>query len=338
MKDWQSISFWRRELPFAVEDIRVKAIHTGNSGSNVYRVFLSGKGSMPNSVIVKQTQIPNHRSIICLDDNCWQREALFYQLVEKFKPISTAKLYYCDINETEKSNLLILEDLTGSYYIPDSNYRWNSREKAAILEAYVALHSFSKHLKQSKIKIPFLAAPEYTHTTPVDLIESIRLLSNWQPANEFIGCLIETLNSIMTKLNQIHSVFKTLPTTLSYNDFYPPNIALPYGEGPAILFDFQLIGWGSALNNMLNAFGSPSFGQGREKDQLEYLKAVRFKNNTSFTLKQLIAINNILSSLYMIWVMGNYAKYFPENNRIPEWFTSIGQDLPAQYSEIAGFM
>ncbi|QOR33974.1 hypothetical protein IMX26_10765 [Clostridium sp. 'deep sea'] len=337
MKYWQEIDFWNTKLHWNVEDIKLTTLHEGNSGSYVYRAELKGK-NIPKSVIIKQTFIPKKRSILSLDTNSWKREVLFYKQASQLKVLDTAKLYHFEIDEVNKQSLLIIEDLVHKYYLPKPNHIFNKAEQGVIFQTYLQLESLSKQLKHLKLNTSYLAKPEFTHVTPVDIVEAVHKLDNWEPTKMLVAYIKPNIDSIINKLNTIYQEYKKLSPVLSYNDFYPGNIAISLNIDKAILFDFQAIGWGNSLNNMLNAFGNKAFADSKKDLQLRYLEAVKFKNTSSFNLTQLLTINELLSSLYMVWVMASYASLFPTNTQLPKWFDYVIRDLPNQCKQVTRFI
>jgi len=53
-------------------------------------------------------------------------------------------------------------------------------------------------------------------------------------------------------LLDLQNSLRDVPPTLLFNDFYPPNVALTKGGGPAVLFDYQLIGSGPHQVDIVN--------------------------------------------------------------------------------------
>lgn len=336
--NWNNLKFWHNNLGWNITDIETVPLHEGNSGSQVWRGLLQGQGDFPPSIIIKHTLIPKRQSILTVDHLAWQREAHFYKLLSDHPEFPTAKVFYNSIDEENKTTTIIMEDLSQSFFIATSNHVWSTAEAGAIMKTYTMLHKLSKALLQQRANYEWLAAPEFTFVTPIDTLQTIRILSSHPSTAELCKPINNTIDCLQNMLPSLHSEYRKLKPTLSYNDFYPANIAVPLNKGPAVLFDWQLIGWGNPLNNMLNAFGHPSFGDDRKQLQLEYLQKVSFSNNTSFTFEQLVAVNDLLSSMYSLWLMSCYLKTECENYKLPRWLQSVVYNIPKQYQAVVAFV
>ena len=146
---------------------------------------------------------------------------------------------------------LLLEDLCGSHSIPPEIHVWSPEELQSILSCYAAMHGRAQaFFAQSGIPKWLHADPRRNYDVDRTIAHLMELGKNdW--TKEQVSPVLESLK-LKALLEEVPRALEHIPPTLLYNDFYPPNVAIPKVGGPAVLLDWQLLGSGPLHLDLVN--------------------------------------------------------------------------------------
>jgi hypothetical protein len=234
-------------------------------------------------------------------------EYLFYTLLLPLLDIPAPKLLMGECL-TEDLNYILLEDVSPYYTIPTLDHRWTTAELLLVVEVYAALHG---RAPQALAKIPSRAwlkqdprrdfKPERTHTLLAALYDNA-----WTRATVAPVFLHPRLQVV---LDGVLDALARVPTTLLHNDFYPLNIGLPRtAAGGALLMDYQLLGLGPGMLDILNIgflHPQPRFsGIDRDAVLSHYLRCLAAYTGENIECAE-------FRRLYTFAVMLGWADYLP---------------------------
>jgi phosphotransferase family enzyme len=224
-----------RALDAPLLAFRAEQIKTTFPWSLVFRVALHVQGHpAPKSVVVKA--IDPHGPA---DPHEGQREFRFYQSIYPGLPQPKPRLHALSVDDDTGWYVIVLEDLSASYRIPQHPYQWSRIEMQAVLRAYAALHSAPVLPSESdrqwlnprhEIQLDFDMIPEQVAT--------VQRLGIWGD--------LPGLPDLMAYARESCQKYAELPVSLLHNDTTPTNAPLPreLASQPALLIDWQDAGIG----------------------------------------------------------------------------------------------
>ena len=218
--------------PLAFEAEQIK---TTFPWSLVFRVTLRSQGhSAQNSIVVKA--IDPHGPA---DPREGEREFRFYQSIYPGLPQPKPDLQALSIDNETGWYVIILEDLSSSYRVPQHPYQWSRTEMQSVLRAYAALHSASILPPDSDRQ---WLNPRHESQLDFDLIpeqvDTVQRLGIW--------AALPGLSDLIAYAKQTCQKYAELPVALLHNDTTPTNAPLPreLESQPALLIDWQDAGIG----------------------------------------------------------------------------------------------
>lgn len=225
----------------------IEPITVGQSGSKVYRLH----PSIGLSVILKTTRPDDMPDYLTSGyPHIGVAEYRFYTELLPRLQIPAPKLLDYGTGRLGEWYLL-LEDLSTYCYIPPVEHVWTTAEVEQIVATYAMLHGRSEGLLRKHGVPPWLNPdPRATYraqTTKTMFLELYQ--NNW--TRELVAPIVESVEfePLLLKFEQ---ALGHEPPALLFNDFYPPNVALPRSAGPARLLDFQLVGAGPCHIDLVN--------------------------------------------------------------------------------------
>ena len=230
--------------------LSISTIKDGFGPAEVYRVSFDPEEDHPwgRSVVAKFIK-PDWPAGYFGPD----RELRFYtELLPKLR-IPHAELLYAGMDDQTRTRVLILQDLAETYSFPPPQHSWTLEEMRSIAEAYAGLHVAGQE------SLPAAGEREWMFTyhrlpwTAGDLADMVTSLVDrqiWAPIPGFRSFAERTFDMAVEYLAS--------PPTLLHHEAYPSNIALPRDPGhPAILIDWDLVGWGLAELDLAYIFLLP---------------------------------------------------------------------------------
>jgi aminoglycoside phosphotransferase (APT) family kinase protein len=224
-------------------------------------VTLSNQGhSIRESVIVKAVN-PQGPS----DPREAERESLFYRSIYHQLPLPKPSVYFLGVDEASGWNLLILEDLSPAYRIPQHPYQWKREELLSVLRAYAILHGASLLPPASDRK---WLNPRHESQLDFELIPgqvaAVQQAGIWGELPELPDLIDYARASCLE--------YAETAVSLLHNDTAPPNAALPKNlkTQPAMLIDWHDAGVGMPEMD-LAYFDLQPFNSGRLLPRTEVL-------------------------------------------------------------------
>jgi hypothetical protein len=218
-----------------MQECQAELIKTTFPWSLVHRVTLSNQGhSIRESVIVKAIN-PKGPS----DPREAERELHFYRSIYPQLPLPKPSVYFLGADEMSGWNVLILEDLSFAYRIPQHPYQWTRDELQAVLRAYAILHGAS--LLPAASDRQWLN-PRHESQLDFDLIHeqvaTVQRAGIWGELPE--------LTDLIAYARASCQEYAGTAVTLLHNDTTPTNAPLPrdLDSQPAMLIDWQDAGIG----------------------------------------------------------------------------------------------
>ncbi len=146
---------------------------------------------------------------------------------------------------------LLMEDLGDSHRIPQEGHLWTESEMRAVLSTYAMLHGRSMELLAGQPAPGWLHQDDRRRFSPAVLMTCLQSFydNHWTR-----GAVTPIVHSPMLAplLERVEHGLESTAPSLLFNDFYPPNVALPRHDGPAKLFDWQLVGVGPLHIDIVN--------------------------------------------------------------------------------------
>jgi hypothetical protein len=227
-------------------------IKTSASPSTVHRVVLTYPQDHPGvrSVILKSIAAvwPNDSEGSC-------REVRFYNQVLPCLDLEHPKIYYAGLDPESDLRLILMEDLAASHRFPPPVHRWTPDEAEYMVRAYAQLHVRGEHCIPPEAERGWmwrmaLHEQDWEPEALASMVHDLVAQGIWAPVPRLEALIKHTL------ANLPH--FAGCPATLLHNDVYPPNVALPFDpQGKAILFDWEMAGWGLAQLDLAFMFLQP---------------------------------------------------------------------------------
>ncbi|MDP3058083.1 MAG: phosphotransferase [bacterium] len=211
---------------------------------------------------------------------------------------------------------LLLEDVSNFAYIPSENHLWSETELQSILKTYAQLHGKGlKHFQSHNIP-EWLSSDPRTEYSCTVILQSIKNLHENHWTREQLDMIASSPN-LPFLVREISNYLRSEPPTLLHNDFYPSNIAFPPDCDQAILFDWQLVGYGPLHLDLVNiGFLSidPYFSQVNSLRALDYYldnlaKETGERRNTVSFLKEYRLAELLYWSSFLPRVAGAMHRY-----------------------------
>ncbi|HSL87415.1 MAG TPA: phosphotransferase [Bacteroidales bacterium] len=235
------------KMGLSPEETESVPITLGQSGSQIYRLTMD-KG---NNVILKITEPTKMPEYLTLGyPNIAVSEYKFYTELAPTLAIGVPHVIKHGLLP-DNSSFLLLEDLAPSYFIPPEIHVWSTGELESILSAYAVMHGKAQTLfANSGIPKWLQDDPRSTYSAAETLacLQELRR-NDWTEAQVRPIVSSSKLEVLLQKLGQ---ALTHVPVTLLFNDFYPPNVAIPRVKGSALLLDWQLAGSGPLHLDLVN--------------------------------------------------------------------------------------
>lgn len=245
-------------LPVAIKDIlpklpepfchaAVNQITLGKSGCLVYRLSalgttavlkLSSRGLMPDYLRLghPESHIAEYR---------------FYTELLPLLDLPAPKLL-TGKQLADDLNYILLEDVARHHKIPALDHSWTTAEMLLVVEVYATLHGRAQQILAKRPPLAWLKQdprqdfyPERAHNLLLALYDNAWTRSIVAP--------VMLHPQLESGLSGLTNALAHLPLTLLHNDFYPLNIGLPrQAAGRALLMDYQLLGLGPGMLDILN--------------------------------------------------------------------------------------
>ncbi|MBT9133394.1 MAG: hypothetical protein DDT38_00115 [Firmicutes bacterium] len=239
----------RRRLPYPFRHAKLKQITLGESGCLVYR--LSAFDSTAVLKVSSRTLMPDYLRL-----GHPQSDIAEYMFYTRLLPLleTPAPQLLASGAVSDEVNYILLEDVAHRYAIPALDHQWTTVEMLAVVEVYAALHGRAPRALAGCGPLGWLKQD------PRQEFEA-------EEAHTLLGALYENAWTRSTveqvylhprlhhSLNGLPSALAHLPLTLLHNDFYPLNIGLSRSaesQSQALLMDYQLIGLGPGMLDILN--------------------------------------------------------------------------------------
>lgn len=189
------------------------------------------------------------------------REWRFYSALHPRLALSRPHIWFAGIEPICGQRVVLMEDIGPDYRFFAPQHRWTEPEARCLLRAYARLHSHGERCLPAAdqrdwlYRISLFAMPWRT-TDLAALAHDLASKGVWPPLPR-LEHLIRTVFAALP-------AFTAGPATLLHNDVTPANAALPHdlSRGEAILYDWEMVGWGRAELDLAFLFTQP-FGSER---------------------------------------------------------------------------
>jgi hypothetical protein len=238
-------------------------IKRSSTPATVYRVTLSVRDhAAPATVIVKRTE-PGWPD----DPLGHRREALFFDRLFPRLCLAGPRVYYSGSDPDDQHCLIVMEDLADNFRFPPPRHLWTQVEIGPIVTTYATLHHVGEMVLPPPAERQWLVDRHESRVmaTAGELPEMARELARrgvWPELPQLTGLL----ENVLVAVKQ----FANCPVTVLHNDVYPPNIGLArqeqLDEQPAVLLDWDMVGWGLAEMDLAFMFLQP-YGSHRRLDR-----------------------------------------------------------------------
>jgi len=234
-------------LPAPFRRAAISQIALGESGCLVYRLTLHGASAILK--VSSRALMPDYLRLGHPESHV--AEYLFYTELLPLLDIPAPKLLLGE-RLADDLNYILLEDVSPHHVIPSLDHEWSTAELLLVVEVYAALHGRAPQALAKHASLAWLKQdprqeynPERAHTLLAALYDNA-----WTRAIVAPVFLHPRLEVVLTGLL---TALAHMPPTLLHNDFYPLNIGLPRdATGKAVLMDYQLLGLGPGMLDILN--------------------------------------------------------------------------------------
>ncbi|MGE5653357.1 MAG: aminoglycoside phosphotransferase family protein [Bacillota bacterium] len=227
----------------------IEPIVSGQSGGRVFRLHTSSRNT--NTLILKLLEPDRIPDYLRQDyPHIVEAEWRFYTELGPRLATPLPNIYEAG-RLPNGCSFLLMEDLAKEHLIPSSDHSWTNDELLAVLSTYAMLHGRSARLFANQSVPNWLHGDDRERFSPVTVLACLQSFYDnaWTQASvepivrsPALGVLLERVTTGLTAIE---------PAVL-FNDFYPPNVALPLDGGPAKLFDWQLVGNGPRHLDIVN--------------------------------------------------------------------------------------
>lgn len=321
----------RLPAPFCRADL--KRITLGESGCLVYRLTEHGASAILK--VSSRALMPDYLRLGHPESHI--AEYLFYTELWPLLDIPAPKLLRGE-RLTDNLNYILLEDVSPYYTIPALDHHWTTAELLLVVKVYAALHGRAPRALAKHASLAWLKqdprqefCPERAHALLAALYDNA-----WTRATVAPVFLHPRLQVV---LDGLLDALAHVPPTLLHNDFYPLNIGLPRNAaGGALLMDYQLLGLGPGMLDILNIgflHPQPRFS-GIDRDAVldHYLRSLAAHTGESIELAE-------FRRLYTFAVILGWADYLPRfvramqraNLGVEPWNNWLGETLTRAMSE-----
>jgi len=265
-----SLDLLRQVLHPGISNFQIELIKKSFNPSGVYRLALEYSRGQPdsNSVILKYFEPGANPAYWSVD-----REYSYYQIIYPNVEINKPELYYLGFAEDDKTRVLVLEDLSTRYYIPNHPYFWNKEEFSAILRTYARLHALGANWLPQVHQREWMLQPQETRWDINDIPGMVQVIEQAGIWNHDLD-----LNQLIAETRTNMGKYADHPITLLHYDTVPPNIGIPNNlQEDAILIDWQDATWGIAELDLAYFFNQPfsSAKNINRQDALDYYWKIR---------------------------------------------------------------
>ena len=247
-----SLQLLRQAVDPRIDGFEHSLIKTSASPSTVHRVVLTYPQDHPGvrSVILKLVAAvwPNDSGGSC-------REVRFYNQVLPCLDLEHPKVYYAGLDPDSDFRLILMEDVAASHHFPPPAHRWTPDEAEYTVQAYAQLHvqgqrCLPPEAERSWLWRMALHEQDWEPGVLASMVHDLVAKKIWARVSRIDRLIEHTLADL--------GHFTHYPVTLLHNDVYPPNVALPIDpQGKAILFDWEMAGWGLAELDLAFMFLQP---------------------------------------------------------------------------------
>ncbi len=248
-----------RRLPVPFCHAEPKEITLGESGCLVYRLLVRDETAVLK--VSSRQLMPDYLRLGHPQSDI--AEYMFYtQLLPRLRTPAPELL---DSGELESgANYILLEDVARHHVIPALGHRWTTAEMMAVIETYAALHGRAAQALTNDTSLWWLKQDPRREFRAEQALTLLYALYDNAWTRSLVAPVV--LHPDLEKvLSRVLSTLAHLPLTLLHNDFYPLNIGLRRSApGQAVLMDYQLIGLGPGVLDILNIgllHEHPSFRQ-----------------------------------------------------------------------------
>lgn len=145
---------------------------------------------------------------------------------------------------------LLMEDLQDEHKILLEGHPWTNVELRSVLSTYALLHGRSLRLFEGGPIPDWLHQDDRHRFSPAQVSACLRQFHDNSWTRDAVGPILRP--GLESLLDQVTSGLGSQPPSVLFNDFCPPNVALPHDLGPAKLFDWQLVGAGLLHVDVVN--------------------------------------------------------------------------------------
>lgn len=192
------------------------------------------------------------------------RECRFYRDVHPRLGLGRPIVYFSGRDPAFGRRAVLMEDAGIDHRFPSPRHRWTESEARCVLDAYARLHQRGEHCLPAPGERAWmyrlsLFAADWEGAELASLAHELAAWGVWPHLPRLESLIRKTLDDVPR--------FAAAPMTLLHNDVTPSNAALPHDlKGPALLFDWEMAGWGMAELDLAYMFTQP-FGSERGLDK-----------------------------------------------------------------------